>query len=99
MFMDQAESLISDYSVSEHYMFLDPKARENVESVLIAFFRKAAERGGAALDSLKAKDVEDVLLNGMPRLDLSTEQKRSVPDQLEGFFAFLNITSPVVNSF
>ena len=39
MFMDQAESLISDYAVSEHFMFLDPKAKENVEAVLTAFFR------------------------------------------------------------
>jgi hypothetical protein len=94
MFMDQAESLISDYAVSEHYMFLDPKAKENVEAVLTAFFRKAAEGMGAAagLDSLKAKDVEKVLLEGMPRLDLPADLKRSVPDQLEAFFAFLKDT-------
>ncbi|MDB5105174.1 MAG: hypothetical protein JWP91_2863 [Fibrobacteres bacterium] len=92
MFMDQAESLISDYAVSEHYMFLDPKARENVEPVLMAFFRKAAEGGGATLESLKAKDVEEVLLNSMPRLDLPADLKRAVPDQLEGFFAFLKDT-------
>jgi hypothetical protein len=92
MFMDQAESLISDYAVSEHFMFLPPKAKENVEPVLTAFFKKAAEKGGMSLDSLKAKDVEDVLLNGMPRLDLPADQKRAVPDQLEGFFAFLKDT-------
>ncbi|MDB5050030.1 MAG: hypothetical protein JWO30_3101 [Fibrobacteres bacterium] len=92
MFMDQAESLISDYAVSEHFMFLDPKAKENVEPVLMAFFRKAAEGGAPALDALKAKDVEDVLLNGMSRLDLSSELKRAVPDQLEAFFAFLKDT-------
>jgi hypothetical protein len=94
MIMEQAESLISDYSVSEHYMFLDSKAKENVEAVLIAFFRMAAESAGAltGLDSLKAKDVEKVLLEGMPRLDLPAELKRSVPDQLEAFFAFLKDT-------
>lgn len=92
MFMDQAESLIADYSVSEHFMFLDPKAKENVEPVLLAFFKKASERGEATLDSLKAKDIEDVLLNGMPRLDLSADLKRAVPNQLEGFFAFLKDT-------
>ena len=90
--MDQAESLISDYAVSEHFMFLDPKAKENVEPVLLAFFRKAAEGGAATLESLKAKDVEDVLLNGMPRLGLAADLKRAVPDQLEGFFAFLKDT-------
>ena len=46
MFMDQAESLISDYAVSEHFMFLPPKAKENVEPVLTAFFKKASEKGG-----------------------------------------------------
>jgi uncharacterized protein YecA (UPF0149 family) len=92
MFMDQAESLISDYAVSEHFMFLDPKAKENVEPVLMAFFRRAAEGGAPALDALKAKDVEEVLLNGMSRLDLSSELKRAVPDQLEAFFAFLKDT-------
>jgi hypothetical protein len=83
MFMDQAESLIADYAVSEHFMFLDPKAKENVEPVLLAFFKKASERG---------EDIEDVLLNGMPRLDLSADLKRAVPGQLEGFFAFLKDT-------
>jgi hypothetical protein len=92
MFMDQAESLISDYAVSEHFMFLPPQAKENVEPVLMAFFRKASERGGATLETLKAKDVEDVLLNGMPHLDLPADQKRAVPDQLEGFFTFLKDT-------
>lgn len=98
MFMDQAESLISDYAASEHYMFLAPDAKENVEPILMAFFRKAAkggsaaESGAAALDGLKAKDVENVLLNGMPFLDLPVELKRLVPDQLEAFFGFLKET-------
>jgi hypothetical protein len=104
MFMDQAESLISDYAASEHFMFLSPQAKENLEPVLAAFFRKAAEGGPAsqgrpeaesrpaALEALKAKDVEEVLLGHMPHLDLPVEQKRSVPDQLEGFFAFLKDT-------
>ncbi len=92
MFLDQAESLIADYAGSEHFLFLDPKAKENVESVLTAFFRKAAESGLPALESLKAKDVESVLLNGMPFLDLPADLKRVVPDQLEAFFAFLKDT-------
>ena len=92
MFMDQAESLISDYAVSEHFMFLDPQAKENVEPVLTAFFRAASEGGPATLDGLKAKDVEAVLLTGMARLNLSVDQKRAVPDQLEAFFAFLKDT-------
>jgi SEC-C motif len=89
MFMDQAESLISEYAGSEHFMFLDPKAKENVEPVLMAFFRKAAESGLPSLDALKAKDVEAVLLTGMPHLDLPADLKRVVPEQLEAFFAFL----------
>ena len=44
------------------------------------------------MDALKTKDVEEVLLNGMSRLDLSPELKRAVPNQLEGFFAFLKET-------
>jgi hypothetical protein len=92
MFMDQAESLISDYAASEHFMFLNPKAKENVEPILTAFFKKAGEGGQPSLDALKAKDVEAALLNGMPHLALSVDQKRLVPDQLEGFFAFLKDT-------
>jgi len=92
MFMDQAESLISDYAVSEHFMFLNPKAKENFEAVLMAFFRKAAESGAATLDALKGRDVEDTLLNGMARLDMPVESKRAVPDLLEGFFGFLKET-------
>ena len=90
--MDQAESLISDYAVSEHFMFLNPKAKENFEAVLMAFFRKAAESGAATLDALKGRDVEDTLLNGMARLDMPVESKRAVPDLLEGFFGFLKET-------
>jgi hypothetical protein len=98
MFMDQAESLISDYAASEHFMFLSPQAKENLEPVLAAFFRKAMEGNPAAetrpsgLEDLKAKDVEAILLGHMPHLDLPVDHKRSVPDQLEGFFAFLKDT-------
>jgi hypothetical protein len=45
--------------------------------------------GLSGLDDVKARHVETVLLEAMPRLDLPPEAKRAVPDQLDGFFAFL----------
>jgi hypothetical protein len=86
---DEAESLISEYANSEHFLLLEGPARDQIESLLGAFFREAAARGPETLDALKAKDVETVLLEAMPRLDLSAEAKRAVPDQLEAFFGFL----------
>ena len=89
MFQDQADSLMAEYAGSEHFLLMDPHAKENAEGVLHAFFTAAAGRGHASLDAFKSKDVETVLLDSMPRLALSAEAKRAVPDQLEAFFAFL----------
>jgi hypothetical protein len=91
MLLDQAESYISDYSSSEHFMFLPPAVKENAESLLVAFFRKAGEKTGS-LESLKAKEVEEVFLNHMPRLDVPVESKRAVPELLDGFFTYLKDT-------
>lgn len=89
MLLEQAESLISEYAGSEHFLLAEGPARDRIEGILSAFFREAAALGPAGLDDLKAKHVETVLLESMPRLDLSAEAKRAIPDQLEGFFAFL----------
>ena len=89
MIQDQGESLVAEYAGSEQFLLLDPHAKENVEGVLTAFFREAAARGHRSLDEFKAKDVEAVLLESMPRLNLPSEAKRAVPDHLEAFFAFL----------
>jgi hypothetical protein len=72
MLREQAESLISEYAGSEHFLLAEGPAL-----------------GLAALDDLKSKHVETVLLEAMPRLALPPEAKRAVPDQLEAFFAFL----------
>jgi hypothetical protein len=89
MLREQAESLISEYAGSEHFLLADAAAKDQAEGVLGAFFRAAAGLGLATLEDLKAKHVEAVLLESMPRLDLPTEAKRAVPDHLEAFFAFL----------
>ena len=89
MLREQAESLISEYAGSEHFLLQTESAKGDVEGVLGAFFREAEARGHKALEDFKAKDVEAVLLESMPRLDLPAEAKRVVPDQLEAFFAFL----------
>ena len=73
-------------------MFLGPDAKEGADGLLMAFFRQAKDRGVFALENLKAKDVEEILLGGMPRLDVSAAQKRALPELLEGFFAFLKDT-------
>ena len=90
--MDQAETYVSDYAASEHFMFLPPAAKEDAESLLLAFFRAAKERGAFALADVKAKDVEDILFGHMPRLDIPAARKRALPDLLDGFFAFLKDT-------
>lgn len=92
MILDQAEAFVSEYSASEHFMFLGPDAKEGAEGMLMAFFRQAKDRGLFALADLKAKDVEDILFGGMPRLDVPTARKRALPELLEGFFAFLKDT-------
>jgi len=89
MLREQAESLISEYAASEHFLLLEGPAKDQIESLLGAFFREAAALGPETLADLKAKHVESVLLEAMPRLDLPAEAKRAVADQLEAFFAFL----------
>jgi hypothetical protein len=92
MFQDQAESLISEYTTSEHFLFLKGKANEGAELVLASFFKRAQEFGHPTLQDLMGKDIENVLLNSIPRLDMPVELKKAVPDILEGFFAFLKDT-------
>lgn len=92
MFQDEAESFISEYASSEHFLFLRGPAKEGAEIVLTTFFKKAGELGRPALQDLKGKDVEDILLNSMPRLDLLVEVKKVVPEILDGFFSFLKDT-------
>lgn len=89
MILDQAESFVSDYSSSEHFMFLPPAVKDGAESLLMTFFRQAKDRGIATLADLKAKDVEDLLFGPMARLDVPSAQKRALPELLEGFFGFL----------
>jgi hypothetical protein len=87
--LDQAESFISDYAASEHFMFLKSEAKDGAESLLLAFFRQAKDRGIPALDALRPKDVEEIMFQSMPRLDIPAAQKRALPDLLEGFFGYL----------
>ncbi len=92
MIMDQVEAFVSEYSASEHFMFLSPEGKEEAEPMLLAFFRQAKDRGISTLQNLMAKDVEELFLAAMPRLNVSSAQKRAVPELLEGFFAFLKDT-------
>src|SRR4051812_20116988 len=92
MLQEQAENFISEYAGSEHFLFLNPIAKQNAEPVLMAFFKQAdeiRELGFATMDSLKARDVEEVLLNRMPHLNLPIDVKKAVPDLLEAFFGYL----------
>lgn len=89
MILDQAESFISEYASSEHFMFLKGEVKDSAESLLTTFFRQAKERGVFALENLKGKDVEDILFGHMPKLDIPVAQKRALPDLLDGFFGFL----------
>jgi hypothetical protein len=92
MILSQAESFVEEYSSSEHFLFLRPGLKDRAESLLLAFFHAAMERGVDSLESLKPKTVEDVLMNSMSRLDLPAESKRFIPELLEGFFGFLSRT-------
>jgi hypothetical protein len=89
MLREQAESLISEYAVSEHFLLAEAAAKDQAEGVLGAFFREAAALGLPELADLKGKHVETLLLETMPRLNLPPEAKRAVPDHLEAFFSFL----------
>ncbi len=92
MFHDQAESLVSEYATSEHFLFLNGPAKDGAESILTAFFRHAHDLAPPSLEGMKGRDVEHVILNSMPRLAISVELKKAVPDILEGFFTFLKDT-------
>lgn len=92
MIMDQVEAFVSEYTASEHFMFLSPEGKESAEGLLLAFFRQAKDRGIFSLENLMAKDVEELFLAGMPRLDIPAAGKRAVPELLEGFFSFLKDT-------
>lgn len=92
MIMDQVEAFVSEYSASEHFMFLSLEAKEDAEGIILAFFRQAKDRGMMTLGSLMAKDVEELFLAGMPRLNIPAAKKRAVPELLEGFFSFLKDT-------
>ena len=92
MFQEEAQSLIAEYTASEHFLFLQGPAKEGAESILAAFFRLSHDLAPPSLEGLGTRDVEYVILNSMPRLDISVELKKAVPDILDGFFGFLKDT-------
>jgi SEC-C motif len=89
MLREQAEDLISEYLGSEHRLFLSEKAKESAEPILLAFFQAAAKRGIPDLQALTARDVDAVLMQDMPHLQLPVAARKSIPDLLTAFFDFL----------
>lgn len=92
MLRDQAEDKISEYLASEYQLFLDSGMKENAGPLLMAFFNACEKRGVADLDGLTAGQVEKVLLEDMPRLQMKPEIRKACPQLLTGFFDFLRQT-------
>jgi len=95
MFLESAESLISEYLSSEHLLFLQGPEKEGAESVLTYFFHQAKDLGIPHILDLRAKNVEAVFLESMPRANLSLAVKKAAPKILVGFFDFLSQTGRV----
>ncbi len=92
MLREQAEDLISEYMASEHQLFLQADLKEGAEALLATFFASASGRGVSSLQTLKASDVEKVLLEDMPRVQAALAARKALPDLLTGFFDFLRNT-------
>ncbi len=89
MLLEQAESLISEYLGSEHRLFLPEKTQAQAEPLLAAFFSAGQKRGIAELAALNARDVEAILMQDMPRLDIAAEIRKALPELLTAFFDYL----------
>ena len=92
MLREQSESYIGDYLASEHLLFLAGPIKEYAGEVLTAFFTALSNRGHSEFTTIKAKEVEAVLLEDMPRLALPSEVRRAIPEVLTGFFDYLKNT-------
>ncbi len=88
------ENYISDYCASEHFMFLDAPLKEQAESLLNHFLQKAEAEGKAhgGADSLKAAQVEKILMEEFPKLQLDLAVKKGLPDLFIAFFGYLRDT-------
>ncbi len=90
MLREQAENFISDYASSEHFLFLEGGLKDSAESILLAFFRQGESLGVTELEALRARQVEEILLGPMSRLDVPVSVKKGIPQILDGFFTYLD---------
>ena len=86
------ESLIDDFTVSQHYFFLDKKVKEHAAGLLAAFVSACGRRGIRSPEQLTDSLCETVLLNDIPRLDLPLAARRAVPELLREFFNYLVVS-------
>ena len=68
-------------------MFLSAPLKEQAESLLQFFLQKVDTLGGT--DNIKAIHVEKILMEEFPKLQLSAEVKKDLPDLFIAFFAYL----------
>jgi hypothetical protein len=73
---------VSDYCSSENFLFLDGKAKEHAEELLVYFSTKAG-------DVLTFERINSTI-EEMAHLDLPFEARKTVPALLESFFTYLN---------
>jgi hypothetical protein len=74
--------LVSDYCLSDHFLFLDSGVKEHAEELLVFFT-------GTAGDALSFEKI-DAALKKMARLDLPLASRKMVPVLLEGFLSYLH---------
>ncbi len=76
--------LISDYTSSEHFLFLDSKLKEHAEPLLHYWADHVSEVANDA-------SVEEIL-GRMARLDVPLEVRKAIPVLLREFFEYLIAT-------
>ncbi len=78
---------VNDYCSSEHFFFLDDKAKEHAEELLVYFSSKAG-------NDLSFEKTDSTIME-MARLDLPLEARKKVPTLLESFFTYLDNSGKV----
>jgi hypothetical protein len=86
------ESLIDDFTVSQHYFFLEGKVKEHAGALLAAFVGACGMRGISSPEELTDSLCETILLNDIPRLDFPLDVRRAVPGLLREFFNYLVVS-------
>jgi len=80
---------ISDYADSPHFALLEAEAKEHAEAILGYVLTEAARGCPEFPEDADAGLFEQILTEGVARLDLPQTVRRGAPSLLAAFFAYL----------